>query len=137
MALTLAMAQLILDAAQQEAERLGVPMALAVVDAGGSPIAMRRMDGASIVAATTVVAKARTAVYFGRPTSDVLDSANRHPQVYGSFLNATEESLVYSMGGLPIVLDGVIAGGIGSSGGTGEEDILVSEAGLGSLAGDL
>jgi uncharacterized protein GlcG (DUF336 family) len=130
MTVTLALAKRMLDAAEAEAERLGVAMAIAVVDAGGAPVAMRRMDGATMIAAVTVQAKARTAVYFGRPTTDVVESARRHPPVYGSLLGAAEESLVYSMGGTPIVMAGSIVGGIGASGGTGEQDVLVSLAGL-------
>jgi len=134
MKLTLAMATKLLDAAEEEALRIGAPMALAVVDAGGSLVAFRRMDGASLIAGATVPAKARTAVYFGKPTAEVLERARIHPRVYQSFLTAADEALVYSMGGLPVVVDGTIAGGVGASGGTGEEDIQVAEAALRALA---
>jgi uncharacterized protein GlcG (DUF336 family) len=121
----------LLDAAQAAAEELGVAMALAVVDAGGHPVAMRRMDGASTIAGDTVVPKARTAIHFGRPTADVVESARRNPEVYGSFLEVSESRLVLSMGGIPIRdPDDTIVGAIGASGGTGEEDIRVSTAGV-------
>ncbi len=129
--MNLQLAEALLDAAQQAAESLGVAMALAVVDAGGHPVAMRRMDGASLIAAATVIPKARTAVHFGRPTADVVESARRNPVVYGSFLEASDSRLVYSMGGIPLFGgDGTIVGAIGASGGTGVEDIRVSEAAL-------
>ena len=136
MNMNLAMARALLDRAEAEATRIGTPMALAVVDAGGILVAFRRMDGASLIAGATVPAKARTAVYFGKPTADVLERANVHPRVYQSFLTATDEPLVYSMGGLPIVVDGSVIGGTGASGGTGEEDIQVAEAALQAPAED-
>lgn len=124
-------AQELLDRAQTAAEALGVAMALAVVDAGGHPVAMRRMDGASTIAGDTVVPKARTAVHFGRDTAEVVEAAKRNPVVYASFLEASESRLVLSMGGIPLRdADGVIRGAIAASGGTGEEDILVSAAAL-------
>ena len=127
--MNLVTAQQLLDAAQTEAARLGITMALAVVDAHGAPVAMRSMDGATIIAARTVVAKARTAVYFGRPSAEVLASAVDHPSVYESLGAAVPEGLVYSMGGIPLVADGVVVGAIAASGGTGEQDIAVAAAG--------
>lgn len=120
---------MLLDRAQAAAEALGVSMTLAVVDAGGHPVAMRRMDGASIIAGDTVVAKARTAIHFGRPTTEVVEAAKRNPVVYASFLEASESRLVLSMGGIPLVdADGVINGAIAASGGSGAEDVQVSTA---------
>jgi uncharacterized protein GlcG (DUF336 family) len=124
-------AEQLLDRAQATAESLGVAMALAVVDAGGHPVAMRRMDGATTIAGDTVIPKARTAVHFGRATADVVDAAKRNPEVYSSFLEASESRLVLSMGGIPIVdADGVIVGAIAASGGTGAEDVAVSTAAI-------
>ena len=132
--MNLELAEALLDAAQAAAESRGVAMALAVVDAGGHPVAMRRLDGASVIAASTVIPKARTAIHFGRPTADVVESARRNPVVYASFLEASDARLVYSMGGIPIVdEDGAVIGAIGASGGTGAEDIEVSEAALAAL----
>jgi uncharacterized protein GlcG (DUF336 family) len=132
--MNLELAEGLLDAAQAAAESRGVSMALAVVDAGGHPVAMRRMDGATVIAAATVIPKARTAVHFGRPTADVVEAARRDPVVYGSFLEASGSWLVYSMGGVPVFDEaGRIIGAIGASGGTGAEDIEVSEAALRSV----
>ena len=125
-------AEKLLDKAQAAAEALGIAMAIAVVDAGGHPVAFRRMDGASIVAGDTVVPKARTAIHFGRPTAEVVEAARRSPVVYASFLEASESRLVLSMGGIPLLgADGVIVGAIAASGGTGLEDVHVSTAALG------
>ena len=132
--MNLELADALLDAAQAAAESRGVAMALAVVDAGGHPVAMRRLDGATVIAASTVVPKARTAIHFGRPTADVVESSRRNPVVYASFLQASDSRLVYSMGGIPVVdADGAIIGAIGASGGTGAEDVEVAEAALAAL----
>ena len=129
--MNLVRAERMLDRAQRAAEAKGVAMALAVVDAGGHPIAMRRMDGASKIAGDTVVPKARTAIHFGRATAEVVEAARKNPVVYASFLEASESRLVLSMGGIPIIdTDGAIVGAIAASGGTGAEDVAVSEAAL-------
>jgi uncharacterized protein GlcG (DUF336 family) len=126
--MTLDLAIRILEAARTAAEARGLKMALAVVDAAGVPVALHRMDGASLVAANTVVAKARTAVHFGRPTAAVLESARRNPEVYGSFLSASDERLVLSMGGIPIVDANGVIGAVAASGGTGTEDVEIASA---------
>lgn len=124
-------AKRLLDAAESAAEEIGVAMSLAIVDAAGHPVLVRRMDGASIISGETVVAKARTAVHFGRSTEDVVESARRNPVVYGAFLEASESTLVYSMGGLLVLdPDGSVAGAVGASGGTGAQDIEVSTAAI-------
>ena len=79
----LARALRLLDSARRAAEEMGVAMAFAVVDAGGNPVAMLRMDGASIVATNTVVAKARTATHFGRPTARQSISCTWQVLLYG------------------------------------------------------
>lgn len=126
--MTLDLAIRILEAARAAAEARGLVMAFAVVDAAGVPVAIHRMDGASVVAANTVAAKARTAVHFGRPTAAVLESAKRNPEVYGSFLSATDERLVLSMGGIPVEGPNGIVGAVAASGGTGAQDVEVASA---------
>ena len=123
-------AQHLLDRAESTARTAGLAMALAVVDASGVPVATRTMDGATRIAATTVVAKARTAVHFARPTHEVLESALVNPVVYQSFLEVSDQGLVYSMGGIPIFDREQIVGAIAASGGTGAEDVQIASAAL-------
>lgn len=120
----------IVEAAREAAERLGVPMAIAVVDAGKHPVAMLRMDNALPVAVDTVLAKARTAVQFGCPTGDVLEAARTNPTVYDSFLTATPDPMVYSRGGIPLRVDGSIVGAVAASGADGDLDEQVAGAGV-------
>jgi len=117
-------------AATEEAGRIGRAMSFAVVDAGGHPVAMVRMDGASLLGAQTVLAKARTAVYCQRPTHVSLERAQAFPHVYHSLSAAADQPLVFSMGGFPLYRDGALAGAFAASGGTGDEDITLSSQAL-------
>ena len=123
----------IVEAARKAADELGVPMAIAVVDAGKHPVVMLRMDGALPVAVDTVLAKARTAVQFGCPTGEVLEAARTNPTVYDSFLTATPDPMVYSRGGIPLRVDGVLVGAVAASGADGDLDEQVAGAGAGVL----
>jgi len=123
-------ARVVLDAALADAERLDVLMAVAVADAGGHLLAFARMDGCLIMAAETAPAKARTAVYFRRPTHETVERSREHPTVYGSFVGVSAAPIVLSMGGLPLWDErGFLAGGVGAAGGTGEQDVEVAAAG--------
>ncbi len=119
----------IVEAARQAAAEIGVPMAIAVVDTGKHPVVMLRMDGALPVAVDTVLAKARTAVQFGCPTGEVLEAARTNPTVYDSFLTATPDPMVYSRGGIPVRMDGVLIGAVAASGADGDRDEQVAGAG--------
>ena len=124
----------IVEAARKAADELGLPMAIAVVDAGKHPVVMLRMDGALPVAVDTVLAKARTAVQFGCPTGEVLEAARTNPTVYDSFLTATPDAMVYSRGGIPLRVDGVLIGAVAASGADGDLDEQVAGAGARLLA---
>ena len=120
-------------AARRRAEAEDLAMSLAVVDGGGHPLAMLRMDGASILSAGTVIAKARTAVFCRRPTHISVERARLHPEVYASLASAMTPGMVYSMGGYPIEAAGRLLGAIAASGGSGEQDMEVAQAALARL----
>ena len=119
----------IVESARRAADEIGVAMAIAVVDAGKHPVIMLRMDGALPVAVDTVLAKARTAIQFGCPTGDVLEAARTNPTVYDSFLTAVPDTMVYSRGGIPLRIDGVLLGAVAASGADGDLDEQVAGAG--------
>ncbi|GIW08190.1 MAG: hypothetical protein KatS3mg060_2995 [Dehalococcoidia bacterium] len=125
--LTLADALRLVEAAEERAREIGVPMAIAVVDAGGHPIETRRMDGAPVAAMTTVVAKARTAVHFRTTTEALVEGAKAWPEVYQSWITVSGGQWVLSKGGVPLWRNGQLVGGIGCSGGTGAQDISCAE----------
>ena len=128
-ALTLQRAQEILAAGIKEAERLNTLMSIAVCDAGGHMVAMIRMDSCMLLAAESVQAKARTAVYFGRPTAETVERSRDHPTVYDSFVAVSSAPILMSMGGLPLRDEGgAIVGAVAAAGGTGAEDVIVATA---------
>jgi cob(I)alamin adenosyltransferase len=115
---------------RKEAERIGVPMTLAVVDAGGHLIAFARMDGGSYLTNDIAIAKAHTAAGSKMATAD-LEQAIGAPHIVASLSAATDGRFLVIPGGAPISEDGEIVGAIGVSGGSAEQDAQVAEAAVG------
>lgn len=128
--LTLAEARQLIDSALRYAEDQRLAMAVAVVDAGGHPIAMAKLDTASIIAAESVLQKARAAAWFNRPTASAVETGLQWPHVYLSFTIAAQGAITLSKGGFPILRDGRMVGAIGAAGGTGAQDEEVARAAL-------
>lgn len=126
--LTLDEANLILDAAQAKAEELGIPHVLCIADNAGYPIALRRLDGGKVTSVQIAENKAFTAAGHRRKTHTF---TNTYPgeEAWGIFTQHGGRLTVF-VGGFPIEADGEVVGGIGASGGNGEQDIAVCEAGL-------
>src|SRR3984893_10989614 len=127
---TLAAAQRMVAAAQAEAERNHWAGVIAVVDDGGGPILMVRMDNAAFVASVELAArKARTAGLVRKPSQALEDSIN-----HGRIAAVTARGFIEMQGGLPIVVDGQVIGGIGASFDTPEHDVQVAQAGLAAVS---
>ncbi len=126
--LTLQAAKQILAAAQEEARRNDWTMVICIVDDGAHPICMERMDGTQIASVTVAQDKAATAVRFKRPTKALEDAVTGGRLVVMKLGGATPIE-----GGLPIVIEGQLVGGIGVSGGTSPQDGQVAAAGLAVL----
>lgn len=124
------LAERLVAAAIAEAERMNVAMAIAVCDSGGHLVAFARMDDTPLLAVQTAPAKARTAVYLRRPTEATVELARRNPEVYGSFMTASPDFVVLSMGGEPLWDGPDLVGGVAAAGGTGAQDIEVAAAAL-------
>jgi glc operon protein GlcG len=128
--LTLASAQKMVAAAQAEAERHHLAGVIAVVDDGGWPILVLRMDNASYVASVELApGKARAAALFKKPTQALEEAIN-----HGRFAAVTAHGFVEMQGGLPIIVDGQVIGGIGASFDTPEHDVQMAQAGLAALS---
>lgn len=134
--LTLALAERFLDAAKAEAARQGWAMSFAVVDAAGRQVAMLRMDGARWMTAGVAQAKAFTAATFRRPSAAVEELADRRPALFESVAALIHEPMLLAGGGLPILVDGRLLGGVGASGGTEAEDIDCAQAGLDAIGAE-
>ncbi|GIG98928.1 GlcG/HbpS family heme-binding protein [Plantactinospora mayteni] len=131
-ALTLADARQIIAAAEARANEIGQPQNIAVVDAGGNLVAHVRMDGAWIGSIDVSINKAWTARAFEIPTVDLGAFSQPGTQFYGIQVSNHGRVMIFA-GGLPLRRDGRVVGGIGVSGGTGEQDQTVAEAGAAAL----
>jgi glc operon protein GlcG len=105
--LTLAAAQKIVAAAQAEAERNHLAGVIAVVDDGGWPILLLRMDNAAYVAGVELApGKARTAALFKKPRQALEDAVN-----HGRIAAVTARDFIEMQGGLPIIVEGQSSAG--------------------------
>jgi uncharacterized protein GlcG (DUF336 family) len=131
-ALKLADARQVIAAAEARANEIGQPQNIAVVDEGGNLVAHVRMDGAWLGSVNISINKAWTARAFDIQTKDLGANAQPGKQFFG--IHTTNDSRVTIFaGGIPLVRDGKVVGGIGVSGGTGEQDQTVAEAGADAL----
>ena len=128
MTITLADARRITAVAETHADEIGQPMNIAIVDAGGNLVSHVRQDGAWIGSIEISVSKAWTSRAFDISTKDLGDNSQPTQQFFG--IHATNHGRVAIFaGGVPLVRDGVVIGAIGVSGGSGEQDQSVAEAG--------
>ena len=119
----------ILDAAIAKAAEMGTPQCISVVDAGGHLLAFSRMDGAFVLSIDSSLMKAMTAASYGEPTGHIPEGVDLKLAI------ATQGKRVNLPGGLPIVVDGHLVGGIGVGSGAGHEDLEVANAGLAAIPG--
>ena len=126
--LSLAEAQLILDAAQNKCEEIGANEVLCVADPAGYPIALRRLDKGKVTSVQIAMNKAFTAAGHRRPTH-AYTNAHSGGEAFGIFTQHDGRFTTF-VGGFPIVVDGQVVGAIGASGGNAEEDTSVCEAGI-------
>lgn len=118
----------ILHAAIDKAKAMGVPQCISVVDSGGHLIAFSRMDGAFVQSIDSSLKKAMTAASYGEPTGGIAEGIDLKLAI------ATEGKRINLPGGLPIIVDGHLVGGIGIGSGTGAQDLEVARAGVAALA---
>ena len=133
MALSLADAESVIGEAQAHAEKLGIRVSIAVVDAGGNLVALKRMDGASPMTPSVAEGKALGSAMFQRDGGWLLSVANDRPAFYAAVSGMARRQMVPGLGSLPIVKAGEVAGAVGVSGGRPEQDLECAEAGVGSI----
>ena len=126
MRLPYAVAQILANVAEAEASNLGVPMAIALVDAGGGLQVFTRMDGALPASSEIAVSKAYTAAVLRMATHEVGALAQPGQPLYGIQHTHSGKIILFG-GGFPLVLDGEVVGAIGISGGSVDEDLLVAQ----------
>lgn len=129
--LTLEGAKKVIAAAVAEAKSKNAPGgAIAVVDEGGNLVAVERLDNTFAAGANISIGKARTAVLFKRPTKFFEDVINK-----GRTAMAALNDFTPLQGGIPIVIDGQVIGGVGVSGAaSAQQDEELATAGANALA---
>lgn len=124
-------AMLMIEAARAYALSIGVPQNIAIVDASGRLLGFCRMQGAKFHSIETATAKAVTAASISAPTGGA-------PADFGMMLSVTTNgSFTNLKGGLPVMIDGQVAGAIGVGSGAPDEDIAVAQAAIDALMGAL
>ena len=129
-------AKLMVEAAKQRSEEIGVLETICVVDDGGYPLAMERMNGARVTGPQIAWNKAFTAAGHKRSTH-LFNTAPNGPALPGNeafgIQWSFEGKFAVFVGGFPIVVDGEVIGGVGLSGGNGEQDTQCGLAALQAL----
>ncbi|MEH7308598.1 GlcG/HbpS family heme-binding protein [Neobacillus drentensis] len=129
-------AKLMIEAAKKKSEEINVLETIAIVDDGGNLIALERMNGARITGPEISIAKAYTAAGHKRSTH-LFNKEPNGPALPGNEAFGIQQMLpgkfAIFVGGFPIVVNGEVVGGIGVSGGNGEQDTAVGTAALQAL----
>lgn len=122
-----------LEAARKKAAEIGVEQTICVVDEGGHPLALHRMPGARITGVEISMAKAFTAAGHQRETHKFNEPPNG-PALPGNEAfgidHAYPGKFAIFVGGFPVEHQGKVIGGVGISGGNGEQDKAVGAAAL-------
>lgn len=131
--LTLADARRVIAAAEKKAQAIGQPMNIAVVDEGGNLISHVRMDGAWIGSIDISINKAFTARAFDIATKDLAEHSQSGGQFFGIHVSNHGRVMIFA-GGIPLKQGGNVVGAVGVSGGSGEQDQTVAEAGAAAIS---
>ena len=129
-ALTLDGAETMADAAVAEAEANGWEVVIAIVDAAGDLVVLRRMDGVQVGSIDIAVAKASTAARLRRETKALSDAISG-----GATALLSVDGIIALEGGVPVTYGGTVIGGIGVSGVQAFQDAQVARAGVAALGG--
>ena len=132
--ITLDQAEAVIAAAKEKADDIGVPMNIAVVDAGNNLTAFARQDGAWLGSIAIAKDKAFTARAFDAATHDLYEKAQPGGSLYGIGVSNDGRVITFP-GGIPLTDGDEIVGAIGVSGGEVAQDQEVAEAGVAAFEG--
>jgi len=121
-------ARRIIAAATKKAEDIKQPMNIAIVDAGGNLLAFERMEDAWLGSIDISIKKAWTSRAFNITTQDLAQHSQSGNQFFGIHASNDGKVMIFA-GGIPIKQDGQVVGAIGVSGGSGDQDHAVAQAG--------
>ena len=125
---SLADARRVIAAAEKKATEIGQPMNIAVADEGGNIVSHVRMDGAWIGSIDISQKKAYTSRAFDISTKDLAAHSQSGNQFFGIHASNNGKIMIFA-GGIPLKKDGKVVGGVGVSGGSGDQDHAVADAG--------
>jgi uncharacterized protein GlcG (DUF336 family) len=126
--ITLNDARAVIAAAEKKAAEIGQPMNIAVADSGGNLVAHVRMDNAWRGSIDISIKKAWTSRAFDIATKDLANHSQSGDQFFGIHASNDGKVMIFA-GGIPLKRGGKVIGAIGVSGGSGEQDHAVAEAG--------
>ena len=126
--LNLAAIKTMVAAAEAEAQRQNVQVTICVVDESGNLLFLEKADSAPLNTITWAQKKARHAAFYKTPSKDAADTIKK-----GSVEALAFPDFFPNQGGLPIIVDGQILGGIAASGAKSEIDEAIAQAGLNAL----
>ena len=125
----LAAAKRIAERAEARSGELGVPVVIAAADAGGNLMLLHRVEGALLASTEVAINKAWSAVAFQAPTATLGPLATEDGPFPG-LADTNSGRVVLFGGGVPVHVDGELAGAIGISGGTAEQDVDIATCAL-------
>ena len=131
MALTLAEANQVMQAAMDKAREINIKISVAVCDAGGRLMAFNRMDGAIWASGYGSQGKAIASAGFARPSGELAERAGS-PIIQG-IVAAEGGHMIPSQGAVPILRNGVLEGACGVGGGTSQQDEDCARAAVAKL----
>jgi uncharacterized protein GlcG (DUF336 family) len=126
--MTLEDARRVIAAAEKKAQAIGQPMNIAVADEGGNLVSHVRMDGAWLGSIDISIKKAFTARAFDLSTKELATQSQSGGQFFGIHASNGGRVMIFA-GGIPLKRNGKVVGAIGVSGGSGEQDHSVAQAG--------
>src|SRR6201982_2938601 len=121
-------ARRVIAAAEKKAAEIGQPMNIAVADGGGNLVAHVRMNNAWIGSIDIAQKKAFTSRAFDISTKDLAAHSQSGGQFFGIHASNNGKIMIFA-GGIPLKKEGRVVGAIGVSGGSGDQDHAVAEAG--------
>jgi len=130
--LTLSDARIVIAGAEEKAKEIGVDMDIAVADDGGHLLAFIRMDNARVTSIDIAINKAYTAACSRRGTHEYATIARAGGPGFGLHMSNRGRFMIVG-GGLPIFIDGRLAGAVGCSSGNAEQDREACQAGIDRL----
>jgi glc operon protein GlcG len=127
--ITLEQAKKVMAGAEAEAKKNNWPVVIAILDSGGQLVMLQRLDNAQWGSVDIAKEKARSSVALRRPTKALQDLIGQG----GANLRLLTIGYSVLEGGIPILVDGKIVGGVGVSGVTSQQDAQIAQAGIDAM----